>query len=55
MDVEDYTQSHEVDDIARQAFLQVDHPYRLCELKCETSDFIASRKVPHWALNVAAH
>ena len=29
MDVDGYTQSHEVDDIARQAFLQVDHPYRL--------------------------
>jgi hypothetical protein len=53
MDVEDYTQSQEVYDIARQAFLQVDHPYRLCELKCETSDFIASCKAPHWTLNVA--
>jgi RNA dependent RNA polymerase len=51
MDLDDYNQSREVDDIARQAFLQVDHPYRLCELKCETSDFIASRKQPHWALN----
>ena len=55
MDMDDYNQSREVDDIARQAFLQVDHPYQLCELKCETFDFIASRKEPHWALNQALY
>ena len=48
---DDFSKSPEVDDIARQAFLQVDHPYQLCAMKLVTKDYLSSRKKPHWSLH----
>jgi hypothetical protein len=52
---DDFSTSPQVDDIARQAFLQVDHPYQLCALKLVTTDFLSTHKRPHWSLNQALH
>ena len=50
---EDYSASPEVTDIARQSFLQVDHPYQLCAPKLETANVLEGYKQPHWAENKA--
>lgn len=52
---DDFSTSPQVDDIARQAFLQVDHPYQLCALKLVTIDFLRAQKQPHWSLNQALY
>ena len=50
---DDFSKSPIIDDIARQAFLQVDHPYQLCAPKSVTMDFLNLQKQPHWSLNHA--
>ena len=48
---DDFSKSSVADDIARQAFLQVDHPYQLCSLKLVTKEFLSCQKQPHWVQN----
>jgi hypothetical protein len=41
----------DIEDVSEQAFLQVDHPYQLCEIKSETRDKINELKQPQWAVD----
>ena len=52
---DDFSKSPVIDDLARQAFLQVDHPYQLCAPKSFTTDYLSSQKEPHWFRNEALH
>jgi hypothetical protein len=37
-------------DIANCAFLQVDHPYKLCRPQCSTEDIVCNLRIPHWTV-----